>query len=147
MTTYLNQEPAVVIDVAAAEEASRGLTYAPVPPGGRPPGRLPNGQGGPATPTGTPVSPGLAAGLDGKTIKQGFFALAATAAVVGGAYLLYQDHQKVTLARNGADEPAKATKRRRSADDDEEDDDDGLRRRWFFPSGAVDDEAVGDRRV
>lgn len=122
--TPFGQTPAVTIDVASAEQA---LAYAG-PPGGRPPGRI-NDHGGPATPypgSAPPLNANAQPLIDAAGLKKGAIAVGATAAIAGLAYFLYQDHAKVTLARNGGAETTKTTKRRkgRAPDDDEDEDDD-----------------------
>lgn len=117
------------------------MPVAPVPPGGRPPGYLigPDGQytqGGPATPGPGAAPPNNANAILSKGMVTSAIALVASAGVVAlGAYL-YQDHAKVTLARNGGAVeagPAKrggkkkqrqASRRRDDEDDEDEDEDD-----------------------
>ena len=120
--------------------AMPAMPVAPVPPGGRPPGYLigPDGQytqGGPATPGPGASPPNNANALLSKGMMTSALALAASAGVIAlGAYL-YQDHAKVTLARNGVaveSGPARrggkkkqrASSRRNDEDDDDEDEDD-----------------------
>jgi len=150
--------PAVTIDVAAAEQA---LAYQ-APPGGRPPGRI-GDHGGPATPTGTPLNANAQPLIDGAGLQKAVFALGLTAALGGAAYLLYQDHAKVSLARNGGGDEAKSKSKKRRGkpqDDEEDDDDDGLpaqeqerkrlsrvRGRWLVPDGQPLCGAVRDRHV
>ncbi len=109
-------------------------TFAPGPPGGRPPGRLVGGQMGtqigPVGPGGTaPASPGSL--INAQQVKQGALALLATGLAVGVGVFLYKDHTKVTMARNGEtiEEAPPARKRgrgkkktRREEEDDEDDD-------------------------
>jgi hypothetical protein len=105
--------PPVTLDLARLGAATP--PYGSIPDG-RPPGRLDNGQGGPALPSSVPDSPG--AGLvtppahDWKKVATAGTALVATAALV--AYL-YKDHQTTVLARNGgADDVRASAKRKRN---------------------------------
>ena len=105
--------PAVTLDLSRLG--------APVPaygsiPDGRPPGRLDNGQGGPALPTTVPVGPAAQVAQEQphnwKKVATAGTALVATAALV--AYF-YTDHKSTVLARNGGESAARAKDKRKRA--------------------------------
>lgn len=108
-------------------------TYAPVPPGGRPPGRL-GPYVGPATPTTVPVSPGTQASAESiKALQNGALLAGGLAVVVGLGLFLASDHAKVTAAREASNAPARKARKpmrknrgrvRDDEDDDEDDEDD-----------------------
>ncbi len=131
--------PAAVIDTSFAP------TYSPVPPGGRPPGRL-GPYVGPATPQGpAPPSPGSVVSAESlKSLQNGALLAGGLAVMVGLGLFLANDHARVTAAREApAPSPARPKRgssgkggkggyrknRGRSRDDeddeDDEDDDDG----------------------